>query len=86
MKRINVIYGGITYSIGGRDPDDLQTAIAAALTGGHPFWLTVNQGEGTPREARLLITTGVDLALIPVPEPQQQLEHTTEEPAPPPAR
>jgi hypothetical protein len=86
MKRINLIYGGTTYSIGGRDPDDLQTEIAAALNEGKPFWLTVNQGEGTPQEARLLITTGIDLALVPIAEPHQKPEHTTEEPTPPPAR
>lgn len=86
MKRINLVYGGATYSISGWNPEDLQTEIAAALNNGKHLWLTVNQGEGTPQEARLLITAGVDLALIPIAEPYQAPEHTTEEPTPPPAR
>jgi hypothetical protein len=86
MKRINLIYGGTTYSVGGRDLDELQAEIGAALTAGNPLWLTVNSGEGIPREARLLITGGVDLALIPIAEPAQDPDETTDQPTPPPAR
>lgn len=86
MKRINIVYGGITYSVGDRDLHELQQEIAAGVQSGDPFWLTVNQGEGTPRDALLMISTGTDLALLPIPEPDQRPEHTTEEKPPPPAR
>jgi hypothetical protein len=86
MKRINMVYGGISYSIGRRDLDDLQNEIASALKKGDPYWLMVNHGEGMPQETRLLITRGVDLALIPVAEPEQSPEFFSNEPVPPPAR
>lgn len=66
MKRINLVYGGIDYSIANRDFDELRSEISTALDTGAPYWLQVNHGSGLPREAWLLITAGTDLALLPI--------------------
>ena len=68
MKRIDVIYGGHQYSIGGRDVDDLLREIHAGVTADAPRWLLLNDGEGHLRPAHLLLTPGVDIAVIPVPD------------------
>lgn len=68
MKRINIRYDGAMYSVGGRELDDLQQEIAAAVSSTEPYWLEVNDGEGLPRPALLLITPAIALALLPVPE------------------
>lgn len=66
MKRIDITYGGEHYSIGGVEFEDLQREVVDGLrTGAH--WLTVNDGEGAPRVAHLLLTPGVPLAIIPIP-------------------
>jgi hypothetical protein len=67
MKRIDVIYGGEHYSIGGRDFDELKREIADGVTRG-VHWLLVNDGEGAPRPAHLLISPGVPIAVIPIPD------------------
>ncbi|WP_199176658.1 hypothetical protein [Subtercola sp. Z020] len=67
MKRINIIYGGQNYTVSNRELDDLQNEIAIALTSSGVAWLTVNYGEGRRRDAHLLVTPGVDLALVPIP-------------------
>lgn len=64
MKRIDVIYGGIRYTIAHREVAELKAEIADALSAGVPHWLAVNHGEGTLHEAELLITPGVDLAVM----------------------
>ncbi len=67
MKRIDVHYGGEVYSIGGRDFDELKREITDGIAaGGH--WLVVNDGEGHPRPAHLLLTAGTILALVPIPD------------------
>jgi hypothetical protein len=77
MKRINIRYNGATYSVSNRDYDGLQQEVVAALTSGKPNWLEVNEGEGTPRPALLLITPGVSLTLVPIPEPHPDADTTT---------
>lgn len=68
MKRIDITYGGHSYSVGGRDFDELRDEIAAHLAdGSSPLWLEVNQGEGEPRPTYLLITPATQLALTPIP-------------------
>lgn len=67
MKRIDVLYGGNRYSLGNREYEDVQREIAGALAAGMG-WLTVNYGDGAPTDAQLLITPGVDLALVPIDE------------------
>jgi hypothetical protein len=86
MKRINILAAGIRYSVGDRELDDLQHEIAAALKSGEPYWLEVNEGEGTPRRALLLITAGMNLVLVPIPEPHQDVQDTTDQLPPAPAR
>jgi hypothetical protein len=66
MKRIDLHYGGTLYSVGGRELDDLQAEISSMSSEGG--WLLVNDGEGARRDSYLWVTTGVPLALIPVPE------------------
>jgi len=68
MKRIDIRYGGDTYSVGGRDLEELRQEILSGLERGR-YWLTVNDGEGMRRDAQLLITPGVPLCLIPIPNP-----------------
>ncbi len=67
MKRIDIVYGGEHYSIGGRSLDELQDEITTGLTRGI-HWLQVNDGEGQPRPSYLLLAGGVSLALIPIPD------------------
>lgn len=67
MKRIDVIYGGEHYSIGGHDLDSLKREVEAAVAAG-VGWITVNDGEGAPRWAHLMLTPGVPIAIIPIPD------------------
>ena len=68
MKRIDIHYGGELYSVGETSYEDLVDQIRQALENGHG-WLDVNDGEGAPRPAHLLIAPGVPISLIPIPEP-----------------
>ena len=67
MKRIDIYYGGEHYSVGGRRFEDLRAEVEAGLATGL-YWLEVNDGEGEMRAAHLLLTPGVPLALIPIPD------------------
>lgn len=67
MKRIDIVYGGEHYSVGGRELDDVLTEIETGLASG-VHWLTVNDGEGAPRWSHLLLTPGVPVAVIPIPD------------------
>ena len=67
MQRIDISYGGEHYSTGDRTFEQLSAEIREALSEG-VGWIAVNDGEGARRVAHLLITPGVPLALIPVPE------------------
>ncbi len=65
MKRIDIHYGGDQYSVGGRRLEDLLEEITGSE---EPHWVKVNDGEGAPRTAYLLIAPGVPIAIIPIPE------------------
>ena len=67
MKRIDIYYGGDHYSVGGRRLEDLRAEIEAGLEAGM-YWLEVNDGEGEMRAAHLLLSPGVALAVVPVPD------------------
>jgi hypothetical protein len=67
MKRIDIYYGGEHYSVGGRRIEDLRAEIEAGLDAG-TYWLEVNDGEGQMRSALLLLSPGVALAVVPVPD------------------
>jgi hypothetical protein len=76
MKRIDVYYDGHVYSVGQRELDDVQRAIAEGHSAGGT-WLLVNDGEGTRRDAYLWIAAGTSIALVPI---QDELDGgTTEE-------
>jgi hypothetical protein len=62
VSRIEVIYEGEMFTIGGRELADVQADVAAALEAGHG-WLEVNQGSGAPATTHLLLSRGVPLAL-----------------------
>lgn len=68
MKRIDLMYGGVPYSIGDRELKDVLDEISDGLAHS-PQWLSVNSGEGTERHALLLLSPGVDLVVIPIPDP-----------------
>jgi hypothetical protein len=86
MKRINISYNGTAYSISDREIAELQQEISLAISSGEPRWLKVNEGEGVPRPALLLIHSGINLVLSAVPEPQLSQKHINPLPPPPPAR
>jgi hypothetical protein len=67
VKRIDVGYGGDWYSIGARDIDEVQREIDGYLRDGGG-WLRVNAGEGSVGPARLYVSTGTPIALLPVAE------------------
>jgi len=65
MQRIDIQYGGQLYSVGGRDFAQLRSEIEEGLREGS-HWLLVNDGEGSRRDAYLLLTQGTPIALIPI--------------------
>lgn len=65
MKRIDVLYDGVQYSIGQENYDTIKAAITAAASG-EASWITVNRGEGRPQPAELLIGPGIPVALLPI--------------------
>ncbi|WP_210505242.1 hypothetical protein [Naasia sp. SYSU D00057] len=67
-SRICVHYGGFIYTISGRRPDDVRQELDDALRRGKPHWLEANFGEGRLTPVRLLVTTGVTIALVPEPD------------------
>ncbi|MGN6220829.1 MAG: hypothetical protein ACTHNQ_15110 [Microbacterium sp.] len=67
MKRIDIYYGGEHYSVGGRRFDELRQEIERGLEHGR-YWLEVNDGEGMMRTAFLMLTVGVPLAIVPIPD------------------
>lgn len=79
MKRIDIIYGGEHYSVGGRDLADLRREIEEGLAGGI-HWLEVNDGEGAMRRAFLSLTPGTPISIIPIPDEGQVAEGDRWEP------
>jgi hypothetical protein len=73
VKRIDINYGGQTYSIGGRDLADITREVEQAVQDGGA-WLTVNDGEGEPREALLFVGPGTPIAVIPIPDQNDSTE------------
>lgn len=81
MKRIDIYYGGEHYSVGGRQLADLQEEVVTGLESGS-HWLEVNDGEGMMRAAHLLITRGVPLAIVPIPDDDGSGPAPTADPPP----
>lgn len=67
MKRIDIYYGGEHYSVGGRDVEEVRQEIVEGVAAG-PRWLEVNDGEGDVRTAYLLLSPGIALAVVPIPD------------------
>ncbi len=67
MKRIDIVYGGERYSLGGRDFDAVRDEIAEGVAQGG-YWFRVNDGEGEARAAYLLLNPGIPIAVVPVPD------------------
>lgn len=66
MKRVEILYGGTPYSLRDTTAADVRASIEQALDGSASRWLTVNQGEGQPRETSILITPGVAFSVADV--------------------
>ncbi|HSP53625.1 MAG TPA: hypothetical protein VLO00_12090 [Cryobacterium sp.] len=66
MNRVDIVYGGAQYSLGGRSLDSIQTEIETALGSGKPYWLRVNSGGGRFEDAYLLIVPGIPFAILNV--------------------
>lgn len=66
MKRIEVVYGGVKYTIPNRDLDDVRNEIADAMASGSLHWLEANSGEGILEPAYLLISAGVPVVVVDV--------------------
>jgi hypothetical protein len=64
MKRINILYGGKQYSISGRDVDEVKEEIRRAVESAVPTWYEVNIGEGKFKRADILLTSGIDIAVV----------------------
>lgn len=64
MKRIQLVYGGRTYTISNRDYDEVCAEIEELAASPRPGWLEVNSGEGRPTTTRILITPASDIAII----------------------
>ncbi len=67
MKRIDIVYDGQLYSVGGRDLSDLLEEVRSAIADGGR-WVQVNDGEGERREALLFVGPGTSIAVIPIPD------------------
>lgn len=65
MRRIELTYGGVLYTIADRDLDQVKKDIVSGLAAG-PSWLTVNYGEGLLAETDLLLVPGVPIAVASV--------------------
>lgn len=64
MNRVDIVYGGSQYSLGGRTAESIQQEINAAMSAHTPYWLPVNRGEGRFEGAYLLISTGIPIAVV----------------------
>jgi hypothetical protein len=66
MNRIDIVYAGKPYSVGGKTLEAVQAEIGASVASGEPKWLKVNSGEGRVESAYLLLAPGVPLVLVDV--------------------
>jgi hypothetical protein len=75
VKRIDILYDGVHYSVGQENYDAIKAAITAAATG-DAAWITVNRGEGRPQPAEILIGPGIPVALLPISPADEQSDAT----------
>ncbi|MEI5584461.1 MULTISPECIES: hypothetical protein [unclassified Agromyces] len=74
MKRVNIMYDGLQYSVGQADVEAIKQAIEEAFTTGTARWITVNFGEGRPQPADLLVGPGIAVSIIPIPSDDEDGE------------
>ncbi|GGI47995.1 hypothetical protein BCL57_002943 [Agromyces flavus] len=67
MKRVNILYDGLQYSVGHADLEAIKATIEQAHATGTARWITVNFGEGRPQPADLLVGPGIPISVIPIP-------------------
>ncbi|MFE7845961.1 hypothetical protein ACFUTX_12320 [Microbacterium sp. NPDC057407] len=68
MSHIEVIYGGHTYTVVRRTFDDVQRQLEQIVTSSGGGWLEAHDGHGAGSLVRLLVSSGVPLALAFVPD------------------
>ncbi|HSO68377.1 MAG TPA: hypothetical protein VLQ67_01940 [Arachnia sp.] len=66
MIRVDIVYGGAQYSLGGRSLESVQNEVDTALESGKPYWMRVNSGGGRFEDAYLLIVPGIPFAILNV--------------------
>lgn len=66
MKRVHVIYGGVTYTLARTTADEVKATLDEGLRSGDPVWLTVNSGEGKPQPVEILVAPGIPIAVADV--------------------
>jgi hypothetical protein len=62
-RRIAVQYGGIEYAVADRELDEVIEEIAVGVRSDPPTWLEVAIGQGRSTPARLLLGSGIAIAV-----------------------
>lgn len=70
---MDIRYGGQNYSVGDRTLEDVMAEVGGIVASGTSGWLRVSNGSGSLREAYLLISPGVPLALLPIELPEAEM-------------
>jgi hypothetical protein len=79
VTRIDIVYGGKPYTLGGRTVESLRAEIADAVSSGVPAWLRVNSGAGRYQDAYLLLSPGTAIAIVDVQPNGPDVELSEEE-------
>ena len=66
MKRVEVVYGGVKYTIPNRELEDVRNEVTDAIASGTLHWLQANSGEGILEPAYLLVAAGVPIVVVDV--------------------
>lgn len=67
MTNVEMIYGGLTYTIVRRRLDDVQAEIDRIVMSGIPGWIPAYDGHGSRTPTHLMISAGVPIALAEIP-------------------
>jgi hypothetical protein len=63
VKRIDIYYDGVLYTLPDADLGAVKAQVLNAVTKNEPFWLEVNTGEGSYRRVDLLISPAATITL-----------------------
>jgi len=66
MRRVDITYGGTTYSLPRTTVDEVKRTIEDAFAATGPQWMTVNFGEGKPQPVDILISSNVPITLAQI--------------------